>query len=431
MDTGRSSLRYTHDGRPSRILYITYASPVPARLGPARRHYHLLEQLARFYEVHVLSLGDRADAVAIERHFGPRIMGLTIAERCGGWSRTRLLKLSRTLAGRCDFLPVHEPELRRACERLTAAGDFDAIILSSVLLRGLPLPAGSRIVGDTHNVEFDVLRRTAARADGWLMRQYARRQWPATRLEERRCGQDVDVVLATSSRDRRVFEEELGLRHVGVIPNGVDVAEFSPGGMPAPCPTILFPGLMSYYPNQQGIRWFINEVLPLVLRRVPDARLVVAGAAPPRWLQLLAGDRIEVTGYVRDIRPCIERAWVVVAPLMIGGGTRVKILEAQAMTRPVVSTSLGAEGLELEDGTSALIADDAPTFAARVVRLLTDPEYASVVALNGRAHVARHFDWNRIGEDVSRLLASRLGLMSRPPSSWHTGPAAELQAAES
>ena len=298
----------------------------------------------------MLSLGDRAEAEAVQRHFGPKTVSLTFAAKRGGWSRTRVLKASRTLAGRCDFLPVHEPELRRQCERVTAARHFDAIVLSSVLLRGLPLPAHTRIVGDTHNVEFDVLRRTAALADGWLLRQYARRQWPATRREERRCGQDVDVMLATSNRDRRVFEEELGLRQVAVIPNGVDLAEFSPGAMPEASPTLLFSGLMSYYPNQQGIRWFVNDVFPLVRRRVPRARLVIAGAAPPRWLQLLAGDHIEVTGYVPDIRPYIERASVVIAPLMIGGGTRVKILEAQAMARPVVSTSLGAEGLDLEDG---------------------------------------------------------------------------------
>jgi glycosyltransferase involved in cell wall biosynthesis len=176
---------------------------------------------------------------------------------------------------------------------------------------------------------------------------------------------------------------------------------------------VLFSGLMSYYPNQQGIRWFITDVFPLVLRCVPRARLVVAGAAPPRWLQLLARDHVEVTGYVPDIRPYIERASVVIAPLMIGGGTRVKILEAQAMARPVVSTSLGAEGLNLEAGTSALIADDSAAFAAQVVRLLTDEEYASHVALNGRAHVSRHFDWNRIGENASRLLTSRLGLTAR------------------
>lgn len=430
-DPGPSSFPFARDVRPSRILYISYSSPLPARLGPARRHYHLLEQLSRFYEVHVLSLGERGDAPAVERHFGPRVVGLTFAEKRGGWSRTRVLKLSRTLAGRCDFLPVHEPDLRRQCERLTAACDFEAIVLSSVLLRGLPLPVNACIVGDTHNVEFDVLRRTAALADGWLLRQYARLQWPATRLEERRCGHDVDVMLATSPRDRRVFEEELGLRQVEVIPNGVDLGEFSPGGKPAPSPTILFSGLMSYYPNQQGIRWFINDVLPRVLRRVPGARLVVAGAAPPRWLRLLAGDRLEVTGYVPDIRPYIERASIVIAPLMIGGGTRVKILEAQAMARPVVSTTLGAEGLDLEHGISAMIADDAAAFAAQVVRLLTDAEYASCVAQNGRAHVARYFDWNRIGENASRRLAARLGLTSRRVPGWRVGSIAGLQASGS
>ena len=123
---------------------------------------------------------------------------------------------------------------------------------------------------------------------------------------------------------------------------------------------------MSYYPNEQAIRWFLDSIFPRIRRHIPDARLVVAGMSPPRWLTARAG-HVEVTGWVEDIRPFLKRASVVIAPLLIGGGTRVKILEAQAMRRPVVSTTLGAEGLGLRDGESILLADDADAFAARVI----------------------------------------------------------------
>jgi glycosyltransferase involved in cell wall biosynthesis len=400
--------------RASRILYICYASPAHARLGPARRHYHILDQLCRFYDVHLLSLGSGSDAEVFAREFGTRIAGYAFAPRSGGAARTFVRKAWRTLAGRCDFLPVHEPALRRLCAEITSAQSFDAILLSILLLRGLPLPRGVPIVGDTHNAEFDVFRRMAAMSDSLLHRQYATRQWRAMRREEQRCGDAVDMVLATSNRDRDVFETELGLNNVVVIPNGIDLAEFVAPSPPPDPATIVFSGLMSYYPNEQAMRWFLDAIFPVVRRKLPHARLVIAGAAPPRWLIDRADDRIEVTGRVPDIRPYLARAMVVIAPLLIGGGTRVKILEAAAMGKPVVSTTVGAEGLDLRDGDSILLADDPPSFADHVISLLEDPARAARIGGNGRRHVAEHFDWDRIGERVSRLLHARLGLTARP-----------------
>ena len=409
--------------RTSRVLYIAYASPVPSRLGPARRHFHVLEQLARFYDVHFLCVGDGHEAEAFGRHFGARVSGFTFVPRSAGLRRRHARKLALTLLGRCDFLPALEPALRQACTRVTATHAFDAIVLSSVLLRSLPLPERVPIVGDTHNVEFDVLRRTATHADRVLLRHYARRQWPAMRHEERRCGEAVDLVLATSARDRHVFERELGLRRVAVVPNGIDLAEFTPSAREAEPDTILFSGLMSYFPNQQAVRWFLRDVFPAVRRHRPGARLVVAGAEPPRWLTALAGPTIDVTGFVADIRPFVARAAVVVAPLLIGGGTRVKILEALAMARPVVSTSLGAEGLDLPHGTAALLADDAAAFADAVLAVLDDPRLAARLGANGRQHVAQHFDWERIGDGARTLLAASLGLHERAEAAgdpaWH------------
>jgi polysaccharide biosynthesis protein PslH len=386
----------------ARILYITHTSPVPAKIGPARRHYHVLAQLCRFYDVHLLFLGSSHEADAFAREFDERVTGFTYATRAARGGRKVARKLLRTLTARCDFLPVLEPDFRSCCASVTRTQTFSGILLSTVLLGGLPLPDGIPLIGDTHNVEFDVLRR-------------------ATRREEQRCARSVDLLLATSDRDRALFEAELGVSDVAVVPNGIDLLEFSPAPAPAIANTIVFSGLMSYYPNQQAVRWFLQAVFPSVRRMVPTAKLIVAGAAPPRWLCNLADDHVEVTGWVTDIRPYLRRAAVVIAPLRIGGGTRVKILEAQAIGRPVVSTSLGAEGLGLHDADSVLIADDAVTFAARVVDVLTDPGLAAALARNGRQHVVRHFDWDLIGERLSGLLHERIGLVPRAPGGGALG----------
>ena len=214
--------------RPSRILYISHTSPVPAKIGPSRRHYHILEQLSRFYQVHLLCLGKKSEERGFEATFGDRVDGFDFA-LSGRTTATKFLrKIWQTSTSQCDFLPVLDPNLRRLCSEVTSGTMFEAIILSSVLLRGLPLPEAVPIIGDTHNVEFDVLARTSVLADTFARRQYARLQTSSTYREERRCAHKVDLLFATSERDRRVFERELNVHKIAVIPNGVDITEFAP-----------------------------------------------------------------------------------------------------------------------------------------------------------------------------------------------------------
>ena len=392
-----------------KILYISASPLVPSKLGPARRNHHIVDQLSRFYDVSVLAIGRGVDREAFLQSCR-RVSRCVFVPARHNTRLKSLLKAWQTARGRCDFLPALEPGLRNACRRWTASGAFDAIVLSSVLLGKLPLPPGVPVVADTHNVEFDVHRRTAVTADRLMRRLYAARQYTATREEERRCAMRADLLLATSDRDKHLFERELCLRCVEVVPNGIDVAEFQPVDAPPGPPAILFTGLMSYYPNQQGIRWFLDDVLPLVRRCAPDVRVVIAGAAPPRWLLARQSDYLQVTGQVADMRPYLAAATVLIAPLMIGGGTRVKILEAQAMARPVVSTTLGAEGLVQHHGQSILLADDAWSFASHVARLLRHPRTAARIAHCGRQHVLRYFNWDRIGERLQAVLEARIGL---------------------
>lgn len=405
----------------SRILYITHACPTPAKLGPARRHYHILDQLSSRYDVSVLSLATPYQAELFKQAWRERIRNFWFAQPRHGRLFKYGWKCWRTLSARCDFHPALETDFRRLCLQLANPDRFDAIFLSCVLLRQLPLPASIPIVGDTHNVEFDVLRRTAKLADGYLRRLYAVAQSRFTRIEESRCGREVHLLLATSTCDQSLFRQELGIRHVRVVPNGIDLTEFYPTTAIGRRNCILFTGLMSYYPNQQGIRWFLQRVFPQVLRVIPDARLVVAGASPPRWLLRLGSRRIEVTGELADMRQYFNRTSCVIAPLHIGGGTRVKILEAHAMARPVVSTTLGAMGLEECDQQTILLADDSRSFAQEVIRILQDPLLAASIGINGRRHAVEHFDWNQIGKHLSDILQSVIGLKQREEARDYIG----------
>jgi glycosyltransferase involved in cell wall biosynthesis len=389
---------------------------VPAKIGPARRNYHIVDQLTRFYDVSVLSIGTPDQATQFEREMRNRMAAVEFVAPSWQPRAKYARKAWRTITRRCDFLPAIDRRLRHSFARQTLARPYDAIFLSSALLARLPLPAAIPVIGDTHNVEFEVHRRIASSGDRWLRRQYARCQIRPTQREERRSGRRVNLLLATSEHDREIFEQQAMVPRVEVIPNGIDVAEFCPVDQHRDtwcAPVILFTGLMSYYPNQQGVRWFMDTILPLVRRSVPDAKFIVAGAAPPRWLTARQNAGIEVTGRVADMRSYLSRATVVIAPLLAGGGTRVKILEACAMARPVVSTTLGVEGLSLRHGESILLADDPVDFASHVVRVLTTPSLGNALGENGRRHVCQCFDWDRIGEHLAAVLERCIGLSGR------------------
>jgi polysaccharide biosynthesis protein PslH len=180
-----------------------------------------------------------------------------------------------------------------------------------------------------------------------------------------------------------------------VVPNAVDVEHFKPSAaLPASDGrTVMFFGAINYFPNVDGLLYLLRDVWPLLEKSHPQARLKIVGQYPTPEILAFQGPKVEVTGKVDDLRPHLSSAAVTVVPLRVGGGTRFKILEAMAMGRPVVSTSLGAEGILAQPGTDILIADDAASFAKAVGRVLDEPALAGLLGTRGRALVETHYSW--------------------------------------
>ncbi|HJW48304.1 MAG TPA: glycosyltransferase family 4 protein, partial [Candidatus Limnocylindria bacterium] len=223
------------------------------------------------------------------------------------------------------------------------------------------------------------------------------------RAEEERSWQDVDACAVTSPRDEATIRSVLPRALTAVVPNAVDTAFFSPGAKPRERGTILFYGTLSYYPNLDGLLFFLREVMPLVRRDYPSARLKVVGADPPEALRRFETRDVAFTGFVPDLRPHLASASVVIAPLRIGGGTRLKVLEAMAMAAPLVSTSLGAEGIAVTSGREVLLADTAETFAADVVRVLRDETLAAELGGAGRRLIETSYDWRASARALEAL----------------------------
>jgi glycosyltransferase involved in cell wall biosynthesis len=217
-----------------------------------------------------------------------------------------------------------------------------------------------------------------------------------------------DSVIAVSADDREQMKREYGAEAVFDVPTGVDTEFFRPNRAINVAPhSLVFTGSMDWLPNDDAIRYFMREIMPLIKKSVPDVTLTVVGRNPaPALVDLSKEDSsLVITGRVDDVRPYMDKAAAYIVPLRIGGGTRLKIFEAMAMEKAVVSTTVGAEGLPLTNGVELLLADEPATFAEAVVRVLTDDDYASELGQRAAAVVRENFGWRPVTDRFISLCA--------------------------
>jgi glycosyltransferase involved in cell wall biosynthesis len=269
----------------------------------------------------------------------------------------------------------------------------------------LPCPA----ILFTHNVESEIWRRHAETARNPVSRRLLQAQWRRMLRFERAALGRFDLVLAVSDADRQTFGRLFPgalTAPVHVVPTGVDTAYFAPmydrHSKPA---HLVFTGSMDWLPNEDGMQYFVREILPRIRQFEPDATLSIIGRSPTPAVRRLANDHgVRVTGSVDDVRPYVADGSVYVVPLRIGGGTRLKIFEAMAMGRAVVSTTVGAEGLPVTPGEHIVVADEPQHFAETVVRLVRDDEMRRRLEIEARKLVVERYDWSAVARDFEDAL---------------------------
>ena len=313
-----------------RVWMVLHAPPCSPALGPARRHLHLFEEISRRHRVSIVTLGTSLERERFEREHAGRYERATFIAR-----RPRALEIAvaswYTLTLRCTFRRLYLRSVQQAIDRAIARDRLDTIYLSTVMLGCYHLPAGVRVIGDTHNVEYEVLARAASIARNPLRRAYYRLQARVARRDEEQFSRRVSEVWATCARDAERFALVRGDGKVAVVPNGIRCEDKSAAGttrnpraMPTLAPVLLFVGLMSYFPNRDAAIYFLDEIFPFITSRLPSARFLVIGANPSRRLRARAERNVTIVGRVPDVAPYFAQASVFVAPLRAGGGTRVK-----------------------------------------------------------------------------------------------------------
>ncbi len=278
--------------------------------------------------------------------------------------------------------------------------DFDIVVCDFLApsinwIRATKQPSKSLLF--QHNVEALIWKRLAENSNNYFTHLYFKSQWQRMRNFEKNVSARFGGVVGVSDEDCRIMREEYGLKNVfGSVPTGVDVEYFKPDGRAPEQGFILFLGSMDWMPNIDAVQYFVSSIYPIIKRKYPSAKFVIVGRNPTKSVkELVDNDKsVIVTGTVDDVRPYLKKASVMVVPLRVGGGTRIKIYEAMAAGVPVVSTSVGAEGLAVENNKHILIGDSPDDFADKTIRILNDelPELSS----NARRLVEENFSWEKV-----------------------------------
>ncbi len=390
------------------ILFLAPRLPLPADTGGKIRTLNILKQLAKENRVYLLCFTfEETDHfhAPILRELGVEVHMVPIA------GPSVIQKITAIIFNSLPFsiLKYYTPQMSQTIQQVLAKQAFDAIHIDHLHMavykdcfKDIPCFL------DEHNVECKILERCAHVEKSWIKKMLYQNQSQKMMAFESEKIKEFNSVFACSSEDRLILNDlAKGQAPVHVIPNGVDTEYFNLGPQQNTQKedALVFTGSMDWLPNEDAIGYFCKEILPLVWQKNNALKLYVVGKNPSKSVNALAArdGRVIVTGRVEDIRPFVERAKIFIVPLRIGGGTRLKILEAMAMGKAIVSTTIGAEGIEYEDGINIAIADNPDDFAQKIIDLCKQPLQAADMGQEGRNLVCQKYEWAIVGKKLNNI----------------------------
>jgi glycosyltransferase involved in cell wall biosynthesis len=401
-----------------RILWVKADKLLPVQNGGNIRTYHVLRYLSERHQLTFYSYYGGAPDPGYERELQRQLPGAVAV--CTG--KRELSGIARGL-DYLSHLGAHAPyavsrfagaRVQKQLQTWFREQRYD-VAVCDFLDAAINFPGRLNIpsVLFQHNVESEIWRRHADTAGNPVKKMLYRMEFRKMLRYERAAVRKFQHVIAVSENDRALMTKWVDGDRVTVVPTGVDLAQYRPAPNPLDisAPLVTFVGAMDWEPNVDGVEYFCAEVWPAIKAEVPQARLRIVGRNPDRRVQKWASNSInndnsiEVTGRVPSVVEHLRQSAVIIVPLRIGGGTRLKIYEAMATGKAVVSTTIGAEGLDVHHGHDIMLADDPRSFAQAVIMLLRDPELRRRYE-NAAAETAARYDWPAIGERFSEVLQS-------------------------
>ena len=398
--------------RKLRVLFITEFLPWPLNTGGRIRTYHILRQVGLRHEVTLVTQKAPEDTEG-EEQIRALVSQLYSVPLKPPSFVSKILGTAAFLASARPYVAAYShyrEALARLISSLTSSESFDIVHLdhldAAVYLQNCCPKAAVYL--DEHNYETSLLRSTRDNTSKSLLRWYLGSQLLKLARFERETLRAVDAVSVVSTRDAHMVAAVAPHTDQEVIPNGVDPAFFDIPRRPRPY-RVVSVGSLDWLPNVEGLLWFLDEVWPSVVEARPDATFHIVGRNPQRALLRRVSRGVSVAGSVADIREHVQDAAAFVVPLLAGGGTRLRVLEAMAMRVPIVSTSVGVEGIECVHGQHVLVADAAEDFAHQLIALLDRGELRESLAMEGRQLVERRYSWQVIGDTLDAFYRRIVG----------------------
>jgi glycosyltransferase involved in cell wall biosynthesis len=412
-----------------RVLWVKASKLLPVDTGGKIRSFNILRRLANDHELTLISYyGGRRDLAyeaALPQQFPHSHIVYTAVPDSEGLRGILDYAFRLPRLTPYSISKFTHPAVRQLVTSELSSGRFDVAICDFLhptlnFPKQLPIPC----LLFQHNVESALWQRMATTESNPLRRlSYAIESARMSRYEQRALGR-FHHIIAVSENDRQQMLEMDRTCEITVVPTGVDTEKFQVAPPSSATPArVVFTGSMDWEPNIDAVEYFCQQIWPRVLAEFPDAIFQIVGRSPFAKVQRLASKSVQVTGTVPTVTDYLRDATVVVVPLRIGGGTRLKIYEAMAMGKAVVSTTIGAEGLSFENGRDLLLADDAPSFAGAISRLVHDArerrrfEQAAV-------QLAAHFDWSVVALQFAEVLKTITSRTSMGPRAKRPAPVA-------
>ena len=397
-----------------RVLFLAHRLPFPPNKGDKIRSFHILNYLAKRHEVYLACLIEDDADVRIVPEIEGRVRRL-VCERIRPRWRKALAVRSLVSSTPITVDYFYSRALQRQVDEIVDTLDIDAVIcfsspMAEYVFRSRHAEGKlrrARRVMDLIDVDSCKWRQYAERSSAWRAWIY---RYEAAHLAnyERRIARGFDRVLVVSEPERRMFPVEAEHSNIEVMSNGVDLEYFRPTKGQVDDrghPTIVFTGVMNYWPNVEGMTWFVQSVLPRVRAAVPDVELLIVGSRPTKEIERLASHRgVVITGFVEDVRPYVARAGACIVPLRIARGIQNKVLEAMAMGKAVICAPQAHEGIRAQAGRDLVVAEGEEEFASATIDLLRDADKAALLGVNARQCVERNYAWETNLAVLDRLL---------------------------
>jgi polysaccharide biosynthesis protein PslH len=399
-----------------RILWVKAGKLLPVDTGGRIRSFNILRHLAAKHAVTLLSYYLGPHDEAYERELAavlPGSVALSVPSPQGvvGQAADYLRRFPSSIP--YAVMKYTSPRVRARVAELVGEREIDIVVCDFLAASGnFPRRSSVPTVLFQHNVESALWARQAQHAPNAAKRAVFTVEAMKMGRYERATIRRFDHIVAVSDHDRALMSAMTSGERITVVPTGVDVSAFRAVAQPSNEPIVLFLGSMDWPANADGVAFFCRDIWPRVAAAVPGARFEVVGRNPGPRIAALAADSIRIVGGVPSVLPSLERCQVFVVPLRIGGGTRLKIYEAMAAARAIVSTSVGAEGLDVSPGGDIVIENEPGPFAAAVIRLLRDSKARAEIA-GAAAATASRYDWRVIADRFAEVLESTMVGASR------------------